>query len=69
MLHALAHAGLAKVAALEGDVAATRRSYEQLFALWRDADATIESLREARRDYDRLTDVQQRVPVAQTSAR
>jgi tetratricopeptide (TPR) repeat protein len=63
MLHALAHAGLAKVARLEGDTDATRRSYEQLFALWRDADATVVPLQEARRDYDRLTAIQQRAAV------
>ena len=52
MLHALAHAGLAKAAALGGDVAAERRSYDQLFELWRDADGTLRPLREARRAYD-----------------
>jgi tetratricopeptide (TPR) repeat protein len=60
MLHGLAHAGLARVAALEGDVAETRRSYEQLFALWRNADETLQPLREARRDYDSLARKAQR---------
>jgi tetratricopeptide (TPR) repeat protein len=54
MLHALAYAGLAKAAALGGDAAAARRSYEQMFELWRDADETLRPLREARREYSSL---------------
>lgn len=54
MLHGLALAGLAKVAVLENDGAAARRSYEQLFELWRDADESLNPLRDARRDYDSM---------------
>ena len=54
MLHALAHAGLARAAALEGDIEAARRYYEQMFALWRQADATAQPLLDARLEHSRL---------------
>lgn len=53
-LYPLAHLGAARAAALTGDVAQARRSYEQLFALWGGADSTLQPLNEARREYARL---------------
>ena len=53
-LYPLAHLGVARAAALTGDVARARRSYEQLFSLWGGADSTLQPLNEARREYARL---------------
>jgi hypothetical protein len=53
-LVALAHAGAARAAALRGDTAAARRSYEALFDLWKEADSSLQPLVDARREYGRL---------------
>jgi eukaryotic-like serine/threonine-protein kinase len=50
----LAHLGLARAAALTGDIARSRRAYQDFFALWREADADIPILQEARQEYERL---------------
>jgi DNA-binding winged helix-turn-helix (wHTH) protein/tetratricopeptide (TPR) repeat protein len=51
----LAHIGLARAYALEGDNAASRREYEAFLASWKDADQDIPILQEARRAYAGLT--------------
>ena len=53
-LYPLAHVGLARAAALNHDAAKARKSYQDFFALWKDADATIPILVAARQEYDRL---------------
>jgi tetratricopeptide (TPR) repeat protein len=53
-LYPLAHLGVARAAALTGDVAGARTSYERLFSLWNDADSTLQPLNEARLEYARL---------------
>ena len=68
MFYALAHGGLARAAALAGNVEATRSYYERLFDLWRDADATAQPLKEARLQYARLS-VQGRPDVSRASGR
>jgi tetratricopeptide (TPR) repeat protein len=50
----LAHLGLARACALQGDTAASRRAYEDFFAMWKDADQDIPILREARSAYAEL---------------
>ena len=50
----LAHLGLARAAALEGDVAKSRQAYENFFTLWKDADADLPVLIEAKKEYARL---------------
>jgi tetratricopeptide (TPR) repeat protein len=50
-LYPLAHLGLARAAALGGDAAAARKSYEAFFGLWKDADAALPQLTEARREF------------------
>jgi serine/threonine protein kinase/tetratricopeptide (TPR) repeat protein len=50
----LAHLGLARAAALEGDVAKSRKAYEDFFLLWKDADAELPVLIEAKKEYERL---------------
>jgi hypothetical protein len=39
---------------LSGDTAKARRTYDDLFALWKDADAGIPVITESRADYARL---------------
>ena len=40
-LHPLAHLGLGRAYALKGDLAKARKSYEDFFAIWKDADPDI----------------------------
>jgi len=53
-LYPLAHAGLARAAALSGDEVKARKAYQDFFALWKDADANIPLLVAARQEYDKL---------------
>ncbi len=50
----LAALGLARAAALQGDVAKSRQTYETFFRLWKDADAELPVLIEAKGEYERL---------------
>jgi Tfp pilus assembly protein PilF len=50
----LAHLGLARAAMLQGDTAKARKSYEDFLALWKDADADLPVLIEAKKEYARL---------------
>lgn len=53
-LRPLAHLGLARAAAISGDVAKSRTSYQNFFALWKDADADLPILIQARKEYEEL---------------
>ena len=53
-LRPLAHVGLARAAAISGDVAKSRTSYQNFFALWKDADADLPILIQARKEYEQL---------------
>jgi len=53
-IYVVAHLGLARAAALQGDTAKARKAYEDFFALWKDADANVPVLIEARKEYDKL---------------
>ena len=53
-LFPLAELGLARAAALAGDIPASRKAYEDLFAAWKDADPDLAILRKARDEYSRL---------------
>ncbi|MEO6654847.1 MAG: tetratricopeptide repeat protein, partial [Pyrinomonadaceae bacterium] len=53
-LYPLAHLGLARSAVLSGDMTKARKAYQDFFALWKDADADIPILQEARREYEKL---------------
>ena len=48
-LYLLAHLGLARAAMLQGDTAKARKSYQDFFAIWKDADADLPILIEARK--------------------
>jgi eukaryotic-like serine/threonine-protein kinase len=51
---ALAHLGLARAYVLEGETAKARTAYQDFFALWKDADADIPILIEAKSEYAKL---------------
>jgi eukaryotic-like serine/threonine-protein kinase len=50
----LAQLGLARTLARAGDMAASRKAYEQFFARWKNADAGLPLLAEARAEYEAL---------------
>ncbi|MGI8899215.1 MAG: protein kinase domain-containing protein [Pyrinomonadaceae bacterium] len=52
--HPLAHLGLARAAAISGDVAKSRTEYQNFFGLWKDADADLPILIQAKKEYEQL---------------
>ena len=54
VLYPLAQLGLGRAHALAGDLAQSRKAYQDFFALWKDADADIPLLREAKAEYAKL---------------
>lgn len=54
ILYPLAHLGLARAAALANDTAKARKAYEEVLALWNEADSDLRPLKEARLEYSRL---------------
>ena len=54
LLGALAHERLAEAYVLQGDTNKARSSYEDFFALWKDADTDIPILQQAKAEYARL---------------
>ena len=53
-LAALARLQLGRAYVLEGDSVSARKSYQEFFAIWRDADSEIPILRQARTEYQRI---------------
>ena len=53
-LYPLAHIGLARASALTGDKNKSRKAYQDLFALWKEADPGLPILRQARQEYQTL---------------
>ncbi len=53
-LQPLASLALARARVLAGEDAAARSAYEAVFAIWKDADADLPALREARAEYAQL---------------
>jgi eukaryotic-like serine/threonine-protein kinase len=51
---ALAHLGSARAYALSGEVAKARREYQKFLALWKDADANVPTLTQAKAEYLKL---------------
>jgi DNA-binding winged helix-turn-helix (wHTH) protein/tetratricopeptide (TPR) repeat protein len=47
----LAHVGLARAYALQGNKAGSKSEYESFFALWKDADSDLPTVQQARREY------------------
>jgi tetratricopeptide (TPR) repeat protein len=52
--HTLAYLGLGRAAVLSGDTAGARKSYQDFFALWKDADPDLPVLVQARKEYEAL---------------
>jgi hypothetical protein len=50
----LAELGMARALTLSGDLAKAKTAYQNFLAIWRDADADIPILKEARSEYARL---------------
>ena len=50
----LSHLGLARAAVLNSDTTAARKSYQDFFALWKDADADLPILVQAKKEYESL---------------
>jgi len=53
-LYPLAHLGLARAAMLQGDTTKARKSYQDFLALWKDADADLPILIEAKKEYEKV---------------
>jgi predicted Zn-dependent protease len=51
---ALAHLGLARAYALQGDTAKSRAAYQDFLMLWKDADPEIPVLKEAKAEFAKL---------------
>jgi tetratricopeptide (TPR) repeat protein len=51
---ALAHLGLARAYALQADHAKARNAYEDFFTLWREADADVPIMKQAKAEYASL---------------
>jgi eukaryotic-like serine/threonine-protein kinase len=52
--HSLAKLGLGRAYALTGDAAKARAAYQDLFALWKDADPDVPILQQAKAEYAKL---------------
>src|SRR5215213_3757125 len=52
--HVLAHLGLGRALAINGDTAGARKAYQDFFAFWKDADHDLPVLVEARKEYEAL---------------
>jgi predicted Zn-dependent protease len=53
-LGAMAHLGLARAYALQGDTVKARAAYDDFFTLWKDADPDIAILKQAKAEYAKL---------------
>ena len=50
----LAHLQLGRAYAIAGDTAKAKAAYQDFFALWKDADADVPILNEAKAEYAKL---------------
>jgi hypothetical protein len=53
IFHAPAQLGLARAAAMSGDEVKARQAYQDFLAAWKDADADLPILLEAKREFNR----------------
>jgi tetratricopeptide (TPR) repeat protein len=53
-VYALAQLGYARASAQSGDTANARKAYQDFFDLWKNADAKLPYLTEARQEYEKL---------------
>ncbi len=54
VLWPLAHLGLARAAVLQSDTTKAKQMYDEFFRLWKDADADLPVLIEAKKEYEKL---------------
>ena len=54
LIHPLAKLGMGRAYVITGDTAKARAAYQDFFALWKDADADVPILKEARTEYAKL---------------
>jgi tetratricopeptide (TPR) repeat protein len=54
VLYSLAHLGLGRAYALQGDTGKAKAAYQDFFAVWKDADADVPVLKVARAEYEKL---------------
>jgi serine/threonine protein kinase/Tfp pilus assembly protein PilF len=54
VLWPLAHLGLARATMLQGDTAKAKQRYDEFFKLWKDADADLPVLMEAKKEYEKV---------------
>ena len=54
LLWPLAHLTIARASAMQGDTAQARKSYQEFFALWKDADQDVPILIDAKKEFERL---------------
>ena len=50
----LAHLALARASSMQGDTAQARKSYQDFFTLWKDADQDLPILIDAKREFEKL---------------
>jgi tetratricopeptide (TPR) repeat protein len=53
-IYPVSHVWLARAAALKGDVAGARKSYQDFLAMWKAADADIPILQQAKLEYEKV---------------
>ena len=53
-LAALAHLGLARAGAIQGNIPQARAAYQDFLTLWKEADSDIPVLQQAKREYTNL---------------
>ncbi|MDQ6665679.1 MAG: hypothetical protein M3Z23_14970, partial [Acidobacteriota bacterium] len=54
LYYSISYLGLARGAALVGDTAKARKAFQDLFALWKNADADLPLLADAQKEYAKL---------------
>ena len=52
--YVLARLGSARAYVLQGDIAKAKTSYQDLFAFWKDADADMPLLKQAKAEYEKI---------------
>jgi len=53
-LYSLARLGSARAYALAGEAAKSRSAYQDFFAFWKDADAEVPILKQAKSEYEKM---------------
>jgi eukaryotic-like serine/threonine-protein kinase len=53
-VHSYANLGLARAYVLTGDSAKAKAAYQDFFAMWKDADADVRVLKEAKAEYEKV---------------